>query len=238
MLPGKIKFGVSQSAIQSAVLYGPFYRVDVNEAWKLITRLVLVATFESLPELRFNIAISPKDKDDLISGVAYAKADPTKSIPKAFHIYPGKQYMYRDGRKEWLYLDYDDDFFYTCVYYGTEDDRQIEVLKNGPEKIPDEIPWKSSAGLEAEIARLEKEAARLETEATRLGNENRELVGKATESKNENEKLRKEKNKLGAVVKALGDAIEDLKNDGKSETSGAGKDGTSNTGGENKPPTE
>jgi hypothetical protein len=242
-------FGVRQSATQSAVLYGPFYGVDANGAWKLITQLVLDATFGSPPELRLHIAILPNYKGDRIGGAAYVKSDPTKSISKVFRLHPGKQSIFRGRNEEPLCLDYDDDFIYMCVYYGTENDQPIEALKDGPKKIPDLVPWKSSASLETEIDTLKKEVEGLRGKATESENEIKRLNGVVTASGNEIKGLngrvaesKRENDRLRAVVKAVEGAIEDLKNDDKNKASNADNDPSnadkkenSKTDGEKKP---
>ena len=261
-LIGKMKLGVRQSAIQSTVLYGPFYRVDVNGAWKLITPLVLDVTFEDRPELRFHFVIFPKDGEKLTGGAAYAKGDSTKSIP--FHIYPAKQYADRATGTA-LNLYNDTRFNYSCVYYGTEGDGVVDALMDRPEKIPDVVLWKNYATLIAEVARLENEATKpkeeieelerkvakskeeieeLERNAAKSKEQIEELERKAAKSKDENEELKKEgdrlqakDDKLKAVVKAVVDVIEDLKKDDNKKTPNTDNKETS-TDDEENPATE
>jgi cell division protein FtsB len=192
---------VRHSAIQYVGHYWPLYRVDVNGAWKLITRFVLDADFKPSPESHFHIVIFPNKGGDP-AGVAYVEPDPMPSKDKVFHIYPGNQalplYIERESGHE---------VSYSCVYYGTTSDKPIEALKKGNEKATYEIAI-SLAQLQVEVealkghkgkTELQPQAKALETQVKTL-----EAQVKALEAQiNTLGKNKADKTELPALIEAL-----------------------------------
>jgi DNA repair exonuclease SbcCD ATPase subunit len=199
---------VRQFVTQHIVLYRQFYPADVNSAWKLITRLVLDVTFGPF---RFHIVIFPLSKNVLAGWAAYSKDDPmTSKSAKVFRIYRD----YDHPKEENPFFLYEDtEYNYSCPYYGTLIDRQIEALtdKKGGEigggnatKNPNE------ANLLDEITALKKEVTKLQeciktltTDETKLQESIQTLTTDETKLQESIKTLTTDETKLQESIKTL-----------------------------------